>query len=693
MNLFELFVKIGVDDQASGKLSKLSSSLGKGLATAAKIGTAAVGAAATGIAALTKSAVDGFAEYEQLVGGVETLFKESQDAVMEYANNAYKTAGLSANEYMDTVTSFSASLLQSLDGDTAAAAEKANLAITDMSDNANKMGTSMEMIQNAYQGFAKQNYTMLDNLKLGYGGTKEEMERLLSDAQKLSGVEYDISSYADIVDAIHVVQTEIGITGTTAKEASTTIQGSLSSMESAWKNLMTGLADDSADLDMLIGNFVESAATAAENVLPRVTQILNGVSSLVTQMAPVLSNAIPVIISDVLPGMVSAGVQMIQSLLMGISQNIDAVTSGAVQIIMMLSSAFLSNLPTIISVGMQLIIALANGLAQSAPQLIPVIAQAGATIVLTLLQNIPAMISAGWDLLTGLIQGLGNAITSLFPGFGEALHQHLFAPLDAALGLIGEYGGKLISFLWDGIVSVASKLFPGLSNLLSGAADEAVASAGSSLQGMAGEAQAAAEGAMQAAANAVMSAPELIPVDASSPVSVMAENMSQDTRMEEAGITAVENASSSMEDAVNTAGFDNAGRTAMQNFIRGINSMRGAVMAAVDSIASQAVARMQSALNQIQSMANSARVPGFATGLDYVPYDDFLARLHKGEAVLTATEAASWRAGKTENVSAAGQNNSNGITIIQNIQSVPQTPAEFSATTAAYFEQARWAMA
>ena len=342
---------------------------------------------------------------------------------------------------------------------------------------------------------------------------------------------------------------------------------------------------------------------------------------------------------------------------------------------------------------MQLIIALANGLAQSAPQLIPVIAQAGATIVLTLLQNIPAMISAGWDLLKGLIQGLGNAITSLFPGFGEALHQHLFAPLDSALGLIGEYGGKLISFLWDGIVSVASKLFPGLSNLLSGAADEAVASAGSSLQGMAGEAQAAAEGAMQAAADAVMSAPELIPVDASSPVSVMAENMSQDTRMEEAGITAVENASSSMEAAVNTAGFDNAGKTAMQNFIRGINSMRGAVMSAVDSIASQAVARMQSALNQIQSMANSARVPGFATGLDYVPYDDFLARLHKGEAVLTAAEAASWRAGKTGNANAAGQNNSNGITIIQNIQSVPQTPAEFSATTAAYFEQARWAMA
>ena len=217
MNLFELFVKIGVDDQASDKISSLSSKLGSGLATAAKVGAAAVAAAGTAIVAIGKQAVEQYAEYEQLVGGVETLFKQSSDVVQQYAANAYKTAGMSANEYMETVTSFSASLLQSLGGDTEAASKYADMAITDMSDNANKMGTSMESIQNAYQGFAKQNYTMLDNLKLGYGGTKEEMQRLLDDAEKLSGVEYDISSYADIVDAIHVVQTEMGITGTTAK--------------------------------------------------------------------------------------------------------------------------------------------------------------------------------------------------------------------------------------------------------------------------------------------------------------------------------------------------------------------------------------------------------------------------------------------------------------------------------------------
>ena len=701
MNLFELFIKIGVDDQASGKLSKLSSSLGKGLATAAKIGTAAVGAAATGIAALTKSAVDGFAEYEQLAGGAAKIFNEmSQTDILRDAQNAYKELGLSANQYLAVINDVGATFAATMGDKAGYEAAKTGLkAISDYASgtgkNVNELSQKFTLITRStasYQSIADQFSGILPATSAGFL-EQAQAAGFLSDSYKQL-TEVPIAEYQEAVSKmLEQGVADLGLANNTMDEAFTTLSGSLAMAKGAWSNLVTGLADDSADLDMLIGNFVESAATAAKNVLPRVTQILNGVSSLVTQMAPVLSNAIPVIISEVLPGMVSAGVQLIQSLLMGISQNIDAVTSGAVQIIMMLSSAFLSNLPTIISVGMQLIIALANGLAQSAPQLIPVIAQAGATIVLTLLQNIPAMISAGWDLLKGLIQGLGNAITSLFPGFGEALHQHLFAPLDDALGLIGEYGGKLISFLWDGIVSVASKLFPGLSNLLSRAADEAVASAGSSLQGMAGEAQAAAEGAMQAAADAVMSAPELIPVDASSPVSVMAENMSQDTRMEEAGITAVENASSSMEAAVNTAGFDNAGKTAMQNFIRGINSMRGAVMSAVDSIASQAVARMQSALNQIQSMANSARVPGFATGLDYVPYDDFLARLHKGEAVLTASEAASWRAGKTENVNSAGQNNSNGITIIQNIQSVPQTPAEFSATTAAYFEQARWAMA
>ena len=285
MDLFDFFATIklnaeeyfkGLDD-ASDHTSRFSENLKTGLATAAKVGAAAITTAGAGIVALTKSSVEHYAEYEQLVGGVETLFETSADTVMAYADNAYKTAGLSANEYMETVTSFSASLLQSLDGDTEKAAEKADQAITDMADNANKMGTSIESIQNAYQGFAKQNFTMLDNLKLGYGGTKEEMQRLLEDAEKLSGQEFDISSYADIVDAIHVVQTEMGITGTTAAEASNTIAGSAAAMKSAWENLVTGLADENANVDVLLDNFLDSVETTAGNVLPVVERVLTSI--------------------------------------------------------------------------------------------------------------------------------------------------------------------------------------------------------------------------------------------------------------------------------------------------------------------------------------------------------------------------------------------------------------------------------
>ena len=264
--------------------------------------------------ALGTNAVKSYAEYEQLVGGVETLFKDSQGIVMDYANNAYKTAGLSANEYMDTVTSFSASLLQSLDGDTTAAAEKANVAITDMSDNANKMGTNMQDIQNAYQGVAKQNYTMLDNLKLGYGGTKEEMSRLLEEASKISGIKYDISSYADIIDAIHVVQEEMDITGTTAKEASTTIEGSVNMTKSAWSNLVTGIADDNQDFNVLVDNFVTSASTAITNILPRIEIAINGIGTLIETLLPIIVNRIPEIINTVLPKLITSGMNMLQAI-------------------------------------------------------------------------------------------------------------------------------------------------------------------------------------------------------------------------------------------------------------------------------------------------------------------------------------------------------------------------------------------
>ena len=276
--------------------------------------------------------------------------------MQEYAANAYKTAGMSANEYMDTVTSFSASLLQSLGGDTEAAAEKANTAITDMSDNANKMGTDMTAIQNAYQGFAKQNYTMLDNLKLGYGGTKEEMQRLIDDANALNAAQgkltnYSIDSYADIVDAIHDVQTEMGITGTTAAEAATTIQGSVSSAKAAWHNLMIGIADDNQDFDGLVNDFVSSVETAADNILPRIDQSLEGILKLVQVASEKIIPRVITTISEKAPALIEAGTDIVLALGDGIIDNLDsifaAVEKVATRIIPKISKAFAELVPKI----------------------------------------------------------------------------------------------------------------------------------------------------------------------------------------------------------------------------------------------------------------------------------------------------------------------------------------------------------
>jgi phage-related protein len=443
--LFDLYAKITLDtsgyenglDNASGKASGFADKLKSGLATAAKVGAAALTAAATGMAALTKASIDQYAEYEQLVGGVDTLFKTASDKVQEYAANAYKTAGMSANEYMDTVTSFSASLLQSLGGDTEKAAQKADQAITDMADNANKMGTGMEMIQNAYQGFAKQNYTMLDNLKLGYGGTKEEMERLLADAEKLSGQKFDISSYSDIVDAIHVVQTEMGITGTTAKEAASTIQGSVSAAKSAWSNLITGIAADNADLDTLIGNFVSSVETAAGNIIPRVSVMLGGISQLVTSASTTIIPMVITTITDNLPALLQAAVALVGALGQGIIDSLPAITQAAIDILFFLANGLIENLPTLIDGIVQvtltivqmltspdfltqlietailLIMTLAQGLIDAIPQLIVAVPMIIGNLLAAIIVELPNIIQMGIDLLFALIDGIIKCIPEL----------------------------------------------------------------------------------------------------------------------------------------------------------------------------------------------------------------------------------------------------------------------------------------
>lgn len=403
-------IKIKGDDSP---FQKVLGKIGSAVNTAVKASAAAVGAASAGVAALGTACINAYADYEQLVGGVETLFKDSADTIQTYADNAYKTAGLSANEYMETVTSFSASLLQSLDGDTEKAAAAADLAITDMADNANKMGTAMESIQNAYQGFAKQNYTMLDNLKLGYGGTKEEMQRLLSDAEKLSGVKYDLSSYADIVEAIHVIQTEMGITGTTAKEASTTIQGSVASMKAAWANLMVGMADDTQNFDMLLSNFIESIGTVADNLLPRIGIVIEGMGKLVAGLAPEIASALPTLTNELLPNLVELGVQSISALVQGIQENGDSLAAGALSIVGTLAEGIAELLPMVADTAASLVVSLADGLTESLPNIIPVAIETISTLVENLTENANTIIDAGIQIILALGEGLIAALPQL----------------------------------------------------------------------------------------------------------------------------------------------------------------------------------------------------------------------------------------------------------------------------------------
>lgn len=414
----------------------------------------AIKEAAAALVDLGKQSIMGFAEQEQLIGGVDTLFRESSAQVQQYANDAYKTAGLSANQYMETVTSFSASLLQSMGGDTQAAAEKANRAITDMSDNANKMGTDMASIQNAYQGFAKQNYTMLDNLKLGYGGTKEEMQRLLTDAEKLSGVKYDLSSYADIVDAIHVVQTEMGITGTTATEAATTIQGSANAMKSAWSNLITGMSNENLDLDKLVQNVIDSVNTFADNLIPRLQIMLprfvQGLTQLISGMIPYVAPALELLLPPLVEG--------VGGLVSGIVQALPAAVEAITAVIPMLVEQLTILLPQIISAGVEIIAALASGIGENLPTLIPAVVDAIITITEGLIDHIDLLIMAAGQLIAGLAQGLIEAIPRLVVRLPEIIGAIVKGLLNG-LSAIGEVGSQLVHGLFNGISNAATWLY------------------------------------------------------------------------------------------------------------------------------------------------------------------------------------------------------------------------------------------
>ena len=417
----------------------------------------------TAIIDIGKQSLSSFADYEQLVGGVDTLFKDNSSTVQDYANNAYKTAGLSANEYMETVTSFSASLLQSLGQDTESASKYADQAIVDMADNANKMGTDMTSIQNAYQGFAKQNYTMLDNLKLGYGGTKTEMQRLISDANKVKEANGEmanlsIDSFADVTEAIHIIQTEMGITGTTAKEASTTIQGSIGSMKSAWTNMLTGLANGNADLGGLVNNLVDSVITVGENILPVIEQIANSI----LQVLPNILNKI----NENLPQFLAKGMEILQSIMNGIQNNLPTIMTTVMQVITTLIKGLVDMLPQILQMGITILVELVKGIAQSLPEIIPAMVDAMILMVETLIDNIDMIIDAGIQLIIGLADGLIEALPRLIEKIPVIIEKLINAIVNN-LPKIVEAGITLVIKLAEGLVRAIPQLISKIPQIIS----------------------------------------------------------------------------------------------------------------------------------------------------------------------------------------------------------------------------------
>lgn len=491
----------GVIKGGAGVIGSAVSSVAKASAAAA---TATVTAAAGSIVALTKQAISAYADYEQLVGGVETLFKNSSDIVMKYAESAYKTAGLSANDYMETVTSFSASLLQGLGGDTEKAAEIADQAITDMSDNANKMGTSMEAIQNAYQGFAKQNYTMLDNLKLGYGGTASEMARLINDSGVLGDITVDAEtlnktvSFDQMIEAIHVIQGEMGITGTTAKEASSTISGSLQMVKSSWTNLVAGLGNKDANVGELVKQFTESVKTFGSNVLPIAKEALLGIGTLIKELVPEIVSAIPEIAQEVIPELaetistltpeiISAFEQIITSLVeqmpvllpillegaiqlfMGIISALDKVTDVLIpmlpELISQITSALKSTIPQLISAGFDLLMGLVMGIADNAEEIVDAILDLIPQIIDTITDNLPQILEAGGKILYAIVTGIGDHLPEITQSVVK-LVAVLLEEIVLHLPDILAAGADMLGSLAMGIVSTFEPLSDALSDLM-----------------------------------------------------------------------------------------------------------------------------------------------------------------------------------------------------------------------------------
>ena len=442
-------------EKSENKFSKLGGVL---KTVGAAMGAVAVAAGAAAVK-LGKEVIAAYADYEQLVGGVDTLFKDSSQQLQTYAANAYKTAGLSANDYMETVTGFSASLIQSLGGDTEKAVKYADMAITDMSDNANKMGTDMSSIQNAYQGFAKQNYTMLDNLKLGYGGTKQEMERLLADAEKISGVKYDISSYADVVEAIHVMQESMDIAGTTAKEAEATISGSVNALKSAVSNLIVGFGDADADMELLCNNMVDAFKTVVANITPVIENIVAAL--------PTALDALLTAVGELLPTLLEAVTELFSQVLETLLSLLPQLIPAAVSALMTIVNTLIENLPLLIDAAVQLVTTLVAGIGNALPTLIPAAVQAIVTIVQGLVDSLPMILDAALQLITGLAQGLLDAIPVLIAALPEIINGIITFLLDSIPQII-ETGIQLLTSLVTALPEIITAIVEAIPKIIDG---------------------------------------------------------------------------------------------------------------------------------------------------------------------------------------------------------------------------------
>lgn len=796
MDVFNLYAKLSLNtddyekgvEKAKGGASSLmdvfsgtllGNVVSDGLRTVAN-GITEIGKTAANMAvSIGKASLDSYADYEQLVGGVETLYKDSAGIIESYAKDAYKNVGLSANDYMETSTSFAAALVSSLGGDTGKAAEMANTAISDMSDNANKMGTNMQSIQDAYNGFAKQNYTMLDNLKIGYGGTQAEMKRLIkeaaamTDTQKELGVTVDSNSmsYANIVQAIHVVQANMGIMGTTSKEAATTIQGSTASMKSAWENLLTGIADPEQDIQALVDNLVDSVITAGNNIIPRIKEIvptlIDGLSELVTQLAPYVSSVIMELEPTIEEGLQAlfGGLSSVASELQPIVADVfsffgDAIISGLTSAIENSDFSFLLDIFDNVKTAVEEVVPVIE---EIAPALVTVGAAVKGWQIGTKIQKMVtafdeakvavSLFSMGLsdteiaqgalngtlkesEVLAGLLTGKISLMTlaQAAAAKAQAAFNAVLAanPITLVVVAIGALVGILavlyaknedfrngVNAAWDAIsakiqevVAFVQPYVEAAMQVIGQAVTQVITDLTPVIQSI-GEAFIAAWNLVQtvwAWASAFFQAIFQAIVVIFTPFAPIISGFFQGAWIIIQSIWNVAvsffqtvfdliTGAFSTIDAVLSGDFQSAwesiqgifegvfgffstvGQNAVEGIKGGISAVWGGLVSFVqglwDGIKSIFVINASDVKNNMGSDGSHAG------GMDYVPYNNYVANLHRGEMVLTADEADSYRRGK---------GSSNGFTLTQNIYAAKQTPVELAASTAAYFQRARWAL-